>query len=79
MHSLLILELHNIWPYKKKYSQPLKSFLSITKYILETIVHLMYVGRHYRFILSNGTITSIENVSYDPKLAKNLLSINQLT
>ncbi len=47
--GLLILEFHNILPFKSKYFQPLRNLLWITKYILEIIIHLMYLGKALLF------------------------------
>jgi hypothetical protein len=58
------MELHNILPFEMKYSQPLENLLSVTKYILETNIPLMCVGRTIVFKLSNGISKCIRDVLY---------------
>jgi hypothetical protein len=50
----LILELHNISPFRKKYYQPLKNLLWVTKYTWKTTIPLMCEKITTIFKLANG-------------------------
>jgi hypothetical protein len=49
IHSLFILQLHNISPFRKKYFQLSRNLLWVKKYILTIIITLICVGKTILF------------------------------
>jgi hypothetical protein len=47
----LTMELQNISPFETKYFQPFKNLLWVTKYILETTIHNIYVRKALLFLI----------------------------